>query len=263
MKRIDIYWFSGTGNSLLIANELKNYFEKKEIEVRLLAIENTDPKNIDLEATIGIITAVAMQGTYRVVWEFIKNLPEANGENVFFADTLQAYSGGLLGPVKKILENKGYNTLSAKEFKMPTNFRRDSKAGFEDKEIIDKAKLEIKEFCNQIISEKKNWRNNSVFSTFLSQLSKSVFLEKINRGIMRIKIDESKCIKCGVCVKLCPVKNLEGNGVPLSKDKCILCHRCVGFCPKNAIGFGAKRTIPYKAVETKFMLEKLDKSKNN
>ncbi|MEY8764598.1 MULTISPECIES: DUF362 domain-containing protein [Clostridium] len=66
---------------------------------------------------------------------------------------------------------------------------------------------------------------------------------------------EKKCIRCGICVKSCPV---EGKAIKLDKekgtppkydyDKCIRCYCCQEMCPKKAI-----------EVKTPFLRKILDK----
>ena len=44
-ERIDIYWFSGTGNTLSVAREMAEIFTEAGKTVRLLPMETTDPEN--------------------------------------------------------------------------------------------------------------------------------------------------------------------------------------------------------------------------
>ena len=56
-------------------------------------------------------------------------------------------------------------------------------------------------------------------------------------------IDKNKCVKCGVCVKVCPVTPLalnfdkKGKNYPPEYyyDKCITCYCCQELCPHKAI----------------------------
>ena len=57
-----------------------------------------------------------------------------------------------------------------------------------------------------------------------------------------IKVDQSVCTQCGLCVKVCPFTVLEMNEKCPSqiagKEKaCLLCMHCVSICPTNAISF--------------------------
>ena len=52
-----------------------------------------------------------------------------------------------------------------------------------------------------------------------------------------VQIDNSKCIKCGACVGVCPVNALilTEEGVKFDIAKCIKCGACKKICPANAI----------------------------
>ena len=60
---------------------------------------------------------------------------------------------------------------------------------------------------------------------------------------MNFKVDESKCIKCGLCVKDC-IKGVltSENNIPKVQDesKCISCQHCFSVCPVGAISIFEK-----------------------
>ncbi len=55
----------------------------------------------------------------------------------------------------------------------------------------------------------------------------------------RPALDDSRCSRCGDCVKLCPSGALaiDDAGLALDIGKCIFCGACVEVCPAQAIGF--------------------------
>jgi hypothetical protein len=65
---------------------------------------------------------VAAQGTYPFVWDFIKSLPQANSTPIFMVDTLAMYSGGIVGPVKKLLKIRDTFQSEQKKYACPTIF---------------------------------------------------------------------------------------------------------------------------------------------
>ena len=64
-----------------------------------------------------------------------------------------------------------------------------------------------------------------------------------NLLITKPKIDESKCVKCGVCVQICPTRPKSVDWVDGDKsrpprhdyDRCIRCFCCQETCPEGAI----------------------------
>ncbi len=74
-------------------------------------------------------------------------------------------------------------------------------------------------------------------------------MNKINLATGRkIEVMQEKCMKCGLCKKLCPTNNIKMNDFPQFNKKCELCMRCISFCPTKAITILGKEFIRYKAV---------------
>ena len=46
--------------------------------------------------------------------------------------------------------------------------------------------------------------------------------------------DPDKCVKCGLCARLCPMGSIDPNDVSSVVGKCIKCCACVKKCPKGA-----------------------------
>ncbi|MFQ8626854.1 MAG: 4Fe-4S dicluster-binding protein [Candidatus Gastranaerophilaceae bacterium] len=54
------------------------------------------------------------------------------------------------------------------------------------------------------------------------------------------KVDEEKCIHCGLCVKDCSAKALEFNEdkIPeINEDACFKCQHCFAVCPGEQFQF--------------------------
>ncbi len=52
-----------------------------------------------------------------------------------------------------------------------------------------------------------------------------------------MKVDESKCVSCGKCKKVCPmnVDVTDNSRRRKNGTECILCLECVDACPKQAL----------------------------
>ncbi|MDD5597783.1 MAG: NADH-ubiquinone oxidoreductase-F iron-sulfur binding region domain-containing protein, partial [Victivallaceae bacterium] len=52
--------------------------------------------------------------------------------------------------------------------------------------------------------------------------------------LVDVKLDPSKCVKCRLCIKNCPVDAISGDFV-IDNNKCTRCNTCIEVCPKNTI----------------------------
>ena len=88
--------------------------------------------------------------------------------------------------------------------------------------------------CNNIkngIIKKRGW---SIFSSLLGK-TQNVGYPKIEEKARHSFHADDTCTKCGLCVRICPMNNLEiVNGQVIQKDNCTICYRCVNACPKQA-----------------------------
>ena len=80
------------------------------------------------------------------------------------------------------------------------------------------------------------WKDNRAFCKYLCPIT--VFLKPMSKyALLRVKVDESKCISCGKCKKVCPmdVDVTDNSRQRKNGTECILCMECVDGCPKQAI----------------------------
>ncbi len=257
---VHIHWFSGTGNTLLIAETLEDTFRARGYEVRLIPIECIDPKEIDPSAVCGFAVPVAGQSTYPFIWEFLEKLPQVPGTPCFFADTLAMYSGGILGPVKRLLRRKGFRPLGAREFIMPNNFLRRKALPEHDKSLSGRGEERAAAFAELLIRGKAHWWDIPFYSDMMSFWFRNRGMVRLLLRILPVRIDPSRCSACGTCVALCPEHSLtlkEGANVPVNSDRCTLCHRCFAYCPENAVTIGRKERFRYKAVDLAALRKRL------
>ncbi len=248
-RPVDFYWFSGTGNTLSIIRKMKDVFEKSGITVSLKKMEDSDPAAVDCNHTIGLGFPVAMQGTYPLVWDFIKGLESCRETDVFMVDTLMLYSGGIVGPAGRILRKKGFRLAGAREIRMPDNLFVHTPGGSEkDTEKSLKGLSEAEKFAGDLINGTSRWRDIPVYSSAMSVFSRLSLTWKFFRRIFPLKVDHDICTRCGLCEKLCPVNNWTLDS-SINKmewgEECIFCLRCFSYCPVNAIHYGSRNNLQY------------------
>ncbi|MCK4347175.1 MAG: EFR1 family ferrodoxin, partial [Thermoplasmatales archaeon] len=255
LNTIDFHCFSGTGNTLLVVQKMKEVFERNNVKVNIYSLEKANQKNINVNHAIGLGSPVAEQRTYPLVWDFIKSLPKAEGTPIFMVDTLMVYSGGIVGPVKRIMKNKGYTPIGAKEIPMPNNLfpRRIIQDKKERK--IQKGLVKAEQFANDILDRQSKWVRIPVLPDLMSLVSRKDWSWSFFRAVFRLKIDKGRCKQCGLCAKLCPIDNIEIKEYPEIKDKCVYCMRCISFCPTRAIYKGKNNYQRHRAVNANELLE--------
>ncbi len=236
-NNINIYVFTGTGNTLIAANKIAEVFDKNSYNATVYRMENVSPKDVNLNSTIGIGFTVAFWNTYPFVRRWINELPDGNGAEIFLFNTMGDSSFGMIYHIAKILKNKNYKIIAAKGFLMPNNFLlvQGDKSNEKKK---NKTLLKIEDFAKDIIDEKEYVSKAGFFTAAAFKISSFVVLKlwntKLAKKIMKFKINK-KCNKCGVCANLCPVENIEIKDTVTFKDKCLFCLRCVSYCPQQAL----------------------------
>ncbi len=248
MKKINFYYFTGTGNTYLVVKEMKGVFEKEGIEVKLYKMEKVSPEGVNLEDTVGLGFPVASQGTYPFVWEFVEGLPETSGTPVFMVDTLHMFSGGVVGPLGKILRRKGYKTIGAREIKMPSNLLRKDIDVEKDRKKIEKGLESARRYAVDLIKGNTRWGYVPVLSDFMSIFSKRETPWRLYRRFFKMEVDKERCTKCGICRDICPVHNIDLQDYPVHGDHCYYCMRCFSFCPEGAIHIGKMVVKPYHSI---------------
>ncbi|MCX6349979.1 MAG: EFR1 family ferrodoxin [Candidatus Aureabacteria bacterium] len=249
MKSVAFYYFTGTGNTLLVVKEMAAVFSEQAVSVELLPLERADPRSVKLEGTIGLAFPVAAQSTYPFVWRFVEGMPRSAGAEVFMVDTLAGFSGGIVGPLKRLLTNKGYIPVGASEIIMPSNFFPKKRNAGKEERVKRAGLVRARRFALALIEGKGRWEWVPVLSDIVCWMSRSSLIWNYLRKLFPLTVDSSRCIRCGVCVKLCPVKNIVLPEFPVFSDRCQVCMRCISFCPTGAIVVPKKKYEVYRATD--------------
>lgn len=237
--KTEVYYFTGTGNSLVVAKDIA-----RETEGELVSIPEALSKGtIKVNTKVFVIVfPVYMWGIPLIIEKFIKSIENLHDKSIYAIVTY----GGMPGATVKILEDKlkSYGGKLAAGFtvRMPGNYTPMYGAIPEEKQNkmfnnwSKKAKI-IAECINNGKQGKKETSNmlvNLIFSSLIYNLS-AKHIPEMDRGFWK----DDKCNKCGICQKVCPVSNIELNhGAPVWRGQCEQCLACLQWCPQQAIQFG-------------------------
>ena len=253
---VDFYVFSGTGNTLLVAQTMIDVFRQRHVDVRLMRMETVDPSQADTSRCLGLAFPVACFSTYPFVWRFIESLPTGQATPAFMVDTLAGFSGGVVGPLRKLLKSKGYAPIAARQIIMPSNYLPRKIDEAKDQAKRDRGCSKARDYAAAILDGRARWKRLPLLSDLVCRLSRSKSLVGwLHAHGAALSADPAKCVRCGLCARLCPVRNIALDPAPVFGMACELCMRCLAFCPKDAITLGGKPRGAYRAVKANDLLE--------
>jgi len=231
--------------------EMIKVFKKANIIVNSYKIDSIKAEDIKQNVTIGLAFPVAFQSTFPFIWDFFKKFPQANKTPIFMVDTMMSFSGGIMGPLKKLFKQKGYDCIGAKEIIMPNNWLRKSINPEKDNEKIKNGLMKARLYAELLINGDAKWGRIPFLSDFVHKLCcNKLVMNKINLAQgKKIEVEKAKCVHCGLCSKICPINNISFDNYPLWGKSCQLCMRCLSYCPSNAIIIQGKKFIAYNVVK--------------
>lgn len=262
----EIYYFSGTGNTLTVARKIA-----KRINAKLIPIPKvTNTEKIYITAqTIGIVfpsyLAVVI-GMPLIIERFIKKITNIKSLHIFAVCTCGGYENvnalPSLNKLKHSIRSCGGKLSSEYSVRLPMNnldynhipipIEKDSDI------IINRSKNKIDAICDCILKKRSTrYKFAKILFLFLMKPlfslmkkpiinilkekakepmdSKLEYSELISLTDKSIIVDE-KCNGCGICAKVCPVNNIKIiDKKPLFLHKCEMCFACDEWCPSDAI----------------------------
>lgn len=80
------------------------------------------------------------------------------------------------------------------------------------------------------------WRNGRTYCNTICPVGTVLgFLSRYS--LFRIKIDEDKCNKCGLCSRNCKAACINPKEYKVDNSRCVACMNCIGKCNRGAIGY--------------------------
>lgn len=233
-----LFYFTGTGNCLKVARDLAAELGDTDI----ISIPRVIDKGPDLSAgRIGIIYPVYMFGMPLIVKRFVEKLNPKKDKYIFVIATCGGSAANTLGQNAALLKRRGARLSAGFIIKMPGNYTPLYEAipPEKQKKMFADEKMRIGEIAELV-------RNNTRYKTekdafllrWLFAMIYPAMSPKIPFLDRNFRSDE-KCNSCGICVKVCPVRNIKlSEGRPLWLHRCEQCFACLQWCPQEAIQYG-------------------------
>lgn len=246
--KTSIYVFSGTGTSLAIAKKIGNYLGNTSIISITNALENANENEIKVESSkIGFIFPNYFGGIPNIVLKFIERLNLENVNYIFSVVTAGGDQGYSLKFLKKELEKKGgkldYGKCVAglSNYIVGWYYSAICKQTAQRENTIRLIDDKVRKIAKDIVCEKSAVDKNQYFSYKLSHLISPKKVIKDTRPWDKEFKADDKCNGCGICQKVCQVKNIKMNDhKPDFQHNCQRCMACIQYCPNNAIRHNGK-----------------------
>ena len=254
MNKMDIYYFSGTGNSLHIAKKLHERFPASNL---IPIISLLDKETIKAEAeVVGIIFPLYLTTVPKPVDIFFRKIDLTSATYSFSVITRIGTFSVANVYINKVLRKRGMVLDAAFMVNMANNSPTGVKP-FADrtwarkitddkvKLIEEKAQEKLETIVNAVTCKKKVFFDGS--TSFLSYLLEPLMTKlTFNSNITIPFYADNTCTKCMICEKVCPsgrIKVVDGIIIWDTSVPCYYCYACFNFCPTQSILVGKKYVL--------------------
>ena len=273
----DVFYFTGTGNSLHIARRVA-----RATGGRIRSIPRVLSRLPDEEITASIVIVFPaylslFYGIPVVVKEFVERIPDLSTKEVVAICSCGGYeivnAVPSVGQLAKIIRARGGRLSRCYTVRMPMNnldydhipvpIERDTKV------IFAKAEEKLAAMAEALQKRKRTAVRNVLADAFqvLIRLSHS-WIKKMSYGPIleaageppdsRKPIEEvfrltdrsisagTRCTGCGICAEVCPVSNIRIiEKRPVWLHRCEMCFACHEWCPQKTIRHWGRRDGVY------------------
>ena len=248
MSNVEIYYFSGTGNSLHVAKELQKRIPETDL-IPIVSLLNKDVIETNGE-TIGFVFPIYLTAIPVPVKDFIKKLDLKSTNYIFALATRGGSPHRAFIDLEKILKKKGRSLDAYFTLNMGNNALNPNPTEEEIAELESVVQGRLDSIQRTIMNKEKNREKDTprkIFSYSTIPLPfASVFLRLIPlltvlaeyAGLKHFFYSDSKCTGCGTCEKVCLSQKIEmTDKKPVWQEnvRCYMCYACINYCPAQSV----------------------------
>ena len=243
MSSVEIFYFSGTGNSLHVAKELQK--RNPDFVLSSIAAKTSSGMPKTNAEAIGFVFPIHYLTLPRIVTDFITKLDLSDAQYIFAIGTRGGTPSNAFGDMDKLLKRKGKkldaafllnmceNDMKFKGYITPTT----EKIAERESAVLDKLGTIERVIRNREPSREEDREILHPFSPALLKVM-SVLTPLITKKERTEFFSDEKCTGCGTCAKVClanKIKMADNKPVWLKETPCYACFACINYCPAQAV----------------------------
>ncbi|MGE5626572.1 MAG: EFR1 family ferrodoxin [Solirubrobacterales bacterium] len=274
-KKVDLYVFSGTGNTYKAAETIGEISSGMGVDCEINMIDHklhSKEYKMNEGNLIGLMAPTLGFMQPLIFFRFILSLPRGQGMKVFLVATgswtkigklfIPGITGFGLYIACFILVLKGYKIAGVQSVGMPhnwTTFIPPYSKRLEDR-ILEELKSQITIFTKTVLQGDKCYINvwELIFGAIVFPIS-IIFVIIAHLIFAKSMFTNYRCNGCGLCSKICPNNAIIMTGKKTKRPywtlKCVQCMRCAGFCPRKAVEGSLPLLIVYSFILTSIRID--------
>jgi len=246
MPRSLVVYFSQGGTTARVAEAITAGLRIAGYEVDLSNIKDKQPTDLSSYELLGIGSHVNYYRPPFNVTDYLNRLPKLNGLPTFTFLLYGTCPGDSASIIRRLLARKGarevgyFHCLGGDYFLGYLKHGYLFSPGHPTERELDQAKTFGREVAAHIGDKHYAIPENDQPFPIIYRLERAVLASRwLGRNVYSrfFKLDAEKCTRCGVCVKLCPTKNIAGDKTkfPSWGHNCLMCLTCELKCPTDAV----------------------------
>jgi len=243
----EIYYFSGTGNSLHAAKEVQKRIPDAKL-IPMVSLLDRDVIEINSES-VGFVFPIHLTTIPIPVRIFFDKINFIKSEYIFSISTRTGTISVADIYLKKILKKKGKTLDSFLVLNMADNSPTGLKPAkgnknwvnsITDEKIkkLDTVVQDELDVFQKVVNNRERYPLKDSFNPLKYLLENLIsFLTKNSKAEIPFYAD-STCNGCGICGKVCPskkIKLIDEKPLWQKNVNCFYCYACFNYCPEQAI----------------------------
>ena len=222
-----VLYFSSTGNSLYLAKRIGG-----DVISIPRCIENE--RYVFEDGEVGMVFPDYGLCVPPFIVDFIGKLT-VNADYFFAIVTYGFFPGAVCSQLKGLSSKNGRGFDYINRIKMAENCLTFSDMA-KQKGDSDRQQKDISALLDDIGARREYIRSDSPFKRFMTKNHQKDYEFPTGEGITGSITVNEKCTGCGICTKVCPMKNINiKDGHPSLGKNCVSCGGCLKNCPQNAM----------------------------